>query len=184
MSRGLSTAMKTAAGDAQVSPFNLVHLAFDSGDLRIWTGNGVLSWGGYDWTGANAVMSISSPSENMEVQAKGLTISMTGLPAELLTLALAEDYQGRTCTVYFGMFSGGAVVSDPVISFRGQIDLMPIEDTGETSTVSVVVENRLIGLHRSRNRRWTDADQKMDYPTDKGLEFMQSIQEKPIDWGK
>jgi hypothetical protein len=184
MSRGLTTAFKNAAAAHEVIPFNLVHMAFDSGDVRIWTGHGTLTWGGYDWTGAGAVIGISAPSENVQVEAKGVTVSLSGLPADILAIALDEDYQGRQCTIYYGLFSAGSIIADPVISFRGPMDVMPITDTGETSAISVAIENRLIVLHRSRNRRWTDADQKMDYPDDKGFEFVQSIQEKPIDWGQ
>jgi len=184
MSRGSSAAMIAAHGGDQLQPFNLVHLAFDSGDVRIWTGHGDLSWGGFTWTGAHSLLGISASEETGQVESKGITLSLSGLPADILAIALAEDYQGRRCTVYLGEISGGAVVVDPVVTFRGEMDTMPITDGGTAATVTLKVENRLVILHRSRNRRWTSADQKIDFPDDKGFDFVQSIQEQPIEWGQ
>ena len=36
----------------------------------------------------------------------------------------------------------------------------------------------------SRQRRYTSEDQKIDYPNDKGLEFVAEIAEKEIVWGR
>lgn len=183
MSRGLKAAFKAANSATDVQPFNLVHFAFDSGDIRLWTGTGELSWDGFTWTGAGGLLGFTTPKEDTEVKANGISISLSGMPAEVLSIALGEDYQGRSCTVYYGVFSAGAIVDDPMIAFRGKMDVMPIVDSGDKSTISITVENRLIILHRSRSRRWTDEDQKIDYPDDKGFEFLQSLQEKEIEWG-
>ena len=42
---------------------------------------------------------------------------------------------------------------------------------------------RLIDLDRSRARRFTSEDQKIDYPDDKGLEMVASLQDTVIIWG-
>ncbi len=183
MSRGASSALKAAVGAQKVQPFNMVHMAFDSGDIRLWTGRGEISWNGYTWTGASGLLGISTIEETAEVKAAGIRLSLSGVPADLLAIALAEDYQGRTATIYYGAFSGGSIVADPVVSFRGKMDVMPIADSGDASTIILEVENRLIILHRSRSRRWTDEDQKIDFPDDRGFEYVQSIQEKDIKWG-
>lgn len=183
MSRGLSSALKSALADKEVHPFTMVHMDFDSGSLRLWTGRGDLTWGGKTWTGSAGLLGFSTISETTEVQSKSLNISLSGMPAEILLLALDEDYQGRDCTVYFGAFSGGAIVVDPIITFRGKMDVMPISDSGDTSAITLTVENRLVVLHRSRGRKWTASDQKIDYPNDKGFNFVQSIQGKKIQWG-
>ena len=49
--------------------------------------------------------------------------------------------------------------------------------------MSVTAESRLIDLDVTRERRYTDADQKIDFPDDKGLEFIADIQDKEIIWG-
>jgi hypothetical protein len=48
----------------------------------------------------------------------------------------------------------------------------------------LTAESRLIDLERSRERRYTSEDQKIDYPNDKGLEFIADLQDKEIVWGR
>ena len=44
--------------------------------------------------------------------------------------------------------------------------------------------NVLIDLNRSRVRRYTNEDQQIDYPTDVGFEYVQSLQDFEIKWGR
>ena len=64
------------------------------------------------------------------------------------------------------------------------MDLMNIDDGGQTCTISVSAESRLIDLDRTRERRYTSEDQKIDFPNDKGLEFIADLQDKEIIWGR
>ena len=60
---------------------------------------------------------------------------------------------------------------------------MTIKDSGETSTIELTVESRLIDLQRQRERRFTDADQKYFYPGDTGLQYVAGLQDQVIYWG-
>jgi hypothetical protein len=64
------------------------------------------------------------------------------------------------------------------------MDTMGIEDSGDTANIGLTAESRLIDLERSRERRYTSEDQKIDYPNDKGLEFIADLQDKEIVWGR
>ena len=50
--------------------------------------------------------------------------------------------------------------------------------------ISISVENKLIAFEKSKIRRYTAEDQKIDHPTDKGFEFVTAIVEKEIIWGR
>jgi hypothetical protein len=64
------------------------------------------------------------------------------------------------------------------------MDVMVVSDSGATGEIAISVENRLIEFERTAIRRNTAEDQKIDYPTDKGFEFVAEIQEKDIVWGR
>jgi len=64
------------------------------------------------------------------------------------------------------------------------MDTMIIAENAEYSTITVSVENKLIAFERSKIRRYTAEDQKIEHPTDKGFEFVAKIQEKEIIWGR
>ncbi len=73
--------------------------------LRLWTGVGTLVFEGVSWTGAGTLLGVSTIEETTETAAKGADITITGLPPEVLSLALGTPYQGRTCKIYFGVLT-------------------------------------------------------------------------------
>ena len=76
------------------------------------------------------------------------------------------------------------MVADPYLVFDGRMDVMTIDDSGSTATVSLSVESRLIDLERPRLRRYTPEDQKTNFPNDTGMDFVPTIQNVAIQWGR
>jgi len=181
MSRSLSVALANALDDEVVNPFFAVDLDFSSGPLYFWTGLGDLVIGSKTYFGVGTLLNISSVEETTEIEAKGASISMSGIPSSFLALALTEPYQGRECRIYFGVMSSP---SNYVEIFAGELDQMTVIEEAETCTISVTAENILIKLERPVVRRFTDQDQKSRYPNDKGLEFVASLQNKELFWGR
>lgn len=185
MSRGLESGMLAATTADVVRPIVLVQCDFDSGNLNLWSGIGDLTVDSVTYVGAGTLLSISGISESAELSASGVTVTLSGVTEPLISKARDEDYQGRELKILLGaMDSTNSVIDDPVIIFSGFMDVMTIQDAGETATIAVQVENRLIEFQRNRVRRYTAEDQKLDYPTDKGLEFVAEIAEKEIVWGR
>ena len=164
-----------------VYPFFAVELQFDSNIVRTWTGQGTLVLqDGTEWVGTGQLLSVSSIEETQEMSVKGATLTMSGIPSELLSLALSEPYQGRVCKIYFG-------VKDEAIFneiFSGYMDQMDIEDGPDTATITMKVENKLIDLERARVARYTSGYQKSIYPDDLGLDFLEDLQDKKLPWGR
>ena len=185
MSRSLTSAMESAVTADLVRPITLVQCAFDSGNLNLWSGIGDLTVSGVDYVGAGSLLSIGEIAETSELSANGITVTLSGVTSPLLSKARDEDYQGRELKVLLGaMDAVNGVISNPIVVFSGFMDTMVINDGGETSTIQVTVENRLIEFERTRVRRYTAEDQKIDFPTDKGLEFVAEMEEKEIVWGR
>lgn len=187
-SRSLTAAMQTMAQADVVEPLVLVEALFDSNAptsyLYLWNGIGNLMHDSKTYIGAGNLLSISSIAENVELKAAGVTVVLSGISDPLLSKAQTEDYQGRELTIRLGGFdSSGNVIADPIIVFSGFMDTMTISDGGDTATIAVTVENRLVEFEKTRVRRYTDNDQRILHPTDKGLEFVSQIQEKEIVWG-
>ena len=131
--------------------------------------------------GVGTLLNISSVEETTEIEAKGASISMSGIPSYFLALALTEPYQGRECRIYFGVVNSPI---DYVEIFAGELDQMTVLEEAESCTISVTAENVLIKLERPVVRRFTDQDQKSRYPTDRGLEFVAGLQNKELFWGR
>lgn len=185
MSRSLSTEMQAVASAELLRPIYLIDMEFTSGDVYFWSGVGNLTFNSNSYIGAGDLLSIGSVSETAELQANGATVTLTGIKQSLVTIARDEPYQGRPLTIRLGALDdSGDLIASPVIIFSGFMDVMTISDSGDSSTISISVENKLIAFERSSVRRYTNEDQKIDNPSDKGFEFVTKIQEKEIIWGR
>jgi len=208
MSREIGTGIATALEAVELQPFFGVQLYLDSGNLFFWTGLGDLTIGGITYVGTGQFLKISEMEETAEIAARGATITLSGIPSNLISLALTEPYQGRLCKIMFGAIDanreylkledgsfvlredGGRIditegdVTPTVELFSGYIDQMNIDEGPETSTIAISVESRLIDLERVRVFRFTDQSQKSRFPNDKGLEFVEDLQDKQFNWGR
>ena len=206
MSRDLATDIITALDDDVIYPFFAIELLFDGDNtLRLWTGLGTLTHNSQDWVGTGTLLNISTVEEASEIAVKGATVTLSGIPSSVISLALPQPYQGRVCNLYFGMFTVNRLLqqsSDFILLqngskvlletdqtsisniFSGYMDQMNILETPSTSTIELVVENRLIDLQRARIARFTSEYQKSLYPTDLGLDFVEDLQDKDISWGR
>ena len=129
------------------------------------------------------MLSISPIEETVEIAARGVNLALNGINSSLVSVALTESYQGRSAKVYLGVISSGAVVSDPYLVFDGRMDVMTIEDAGDTANISLSAESRLIDLERARVRRYTNNDQQNQFAGDTSLRFVADLQDKEIAWG-
>ncbi len=207
MSRDLSTNTIDNISQDVVYPFFATELRFDGDNtLRLWTGQGTLVLeDGTSWVGTGNLLDISAIEETSELAVKGATLTLSGVPSEVLSLALSEPYQGRVCNIYFGTLSQGSLLQESSSYillqdgsrinletgekgfneiFSGYMDQMNIEESGETSTIQLLVENKLVDLERARVARFTSGYQKSIYAGDLGLDFVEDLQDKQIPWGR
>ena len=82
-----------------------------------------------------------------------------------------------------GVLAPNELIADPVSLFAGRMDQMVIDEQGDTSTIGLAVESNLIDLNKNRERRYTDQDQKSDYPSDLFFEYVAGLQHKRLTWG-
>jgi hypothetical protein len=157
---------------------------FANGTLRLWSGIGTKSWNGQSWIGAGNLLGISEISETAEVRAVAFTCSLSGNVGPLIAIALAEARVGKPGKVWLGTLdASGAVTADPYLAFEGRLDVPHIEDAGAGGcTISMRYESHLADLQRARERRWTHEDQQIDYPGDRGFEYVESLVDQVLVW--
>lgn len=167
--------------DQELTAFMAIELFFDSGTVRLWNGIGDLTFNANTYSGTGQLLNVSSIEESAEIGAKGVSLSLSGVSSTILSYALTENYQYRDIAIHVGTIDSGTVDSYQI--FSGRMDVMTIEEQGETCSINLTAENRLIDLERPRVRRYTSEDQKSLYPGDKGFDFVNSLQETEIQWG-
>jgi hypothetical protein len=206
MSRDISPTVLDALEDDVIYPFFAIELLFDGDQvLRLWTGTGTLVYNSIEYYGTGNLLTFDTIEETSEIAAKGATVTLSGVPSEVISLALTEPYQGRKANIYFGTFQRGQILqessnyillegggkifledtkTDLTQIFSGYMDQMNIDEGSDTSTVTLTIENKLIDLEKPRTARFTSTYQKTLFPNDKGLEFVEDLQTKEIVWGR
>lgn len=167
--------------------FTAVKAEFDTETIYLWSGDYDLVIDGNTYTGAGTLLSISDIEDTLELKSSGLSISLAGMDATMLDLALTENYQNRFITVYLGyLFGSTDTVVGTMTLFKGRMQSMTINDDPNGSTITVDAENRLIDLQRPSNLRYTKASQEYvaGLTVDTCFNRVQSLQDKEIIWGR
>lgn len=158
-----------------------------SAPVRVWTGLETKQFtdfsGSANYIAVGAYGGISAVAETTEVSAKGIELVLSGVDSNYVSLALQNNYRGRTVAVYIIVWDSTHTNYQQSMIFRGRMDQMVITENETSSTINLKCESRLIDLNRPRERRYTDEFQKSLYPNDTGLEFMASMADKSVYWG-
>ena len=189
MARDITTAFKNSIEGALVKPIIGIELEFSDGTLRFWNGYGDLTMtaGGSSKTfaGAGDMLGVSEIEESSTLSMSGVTLTLAGIKSSIIATALGANYTNRKGAIYLGLFdTSNNVIADVYTLFKGNMDVMNIQEGSETCVITLKLESRLITFEKSSNRMYTLEDQKVDFPNDVGFEFIPDLQDKEITWGK
>lgn len=210
MSRDIPPLLLPLLENDVLFPFYTVTLEFDSETLNFWTGSGQLILDDVTYIGTHDLMSISDIEETSELAVKGATLSLAGLDSSVVSLALQEPYQGRPCTINFGLYTnlagqgkllnetsppkafilleqGGDIQLEGDIAFTeifsGYMDTMDITEGTQSSTIAIAASNKLIDLERSRVFKYNKSTQESVDAKDKGFNWVEAMADKSVYWG-
>lgn len=207
MTRIVSPDYALEAEKPSITMVCMVEVNYDSGTVRVHDGIGSIVLGGNILTEAGEQLDaenddnlindatiapfygigdfggIESVEENIEVVARQVTLTCSGLDSTWVTPALTEDYQNRTVTVYLGFFSPdtGALIGSPEVIWEGRINQQTITLSKGDATLSMTCEHRL--RREPRIARYTNADQQIIHPGDRFFDLTHTIEGFVNRWG-
>jgi hypothetical protein len=183
MTRDVTPAYAAELDAPLVRPVIFYEGEFSGDTLRLWSGVGPKDWNGQTWTGAGNLVSISDVTETAETTAQGITTTLSGMPSDLISLVHTEAQQGLPGRVWLAFLDASdAIIADPFLAFSGRLDVPAVEDRGDTCSISIQYESRLVDLQRPRVWRYTHESQQAVYPDDLGFEYVAELQQKEILW--
>ena len=100
MSRDITPAVAAALNASELQPAIFFEGEFPSGMVRIWTGVGDISWDGKTWTGVGVLLGLGALEETSDVVASGTTVSLSGVPLDLVSLAIKRKQSILAIVVY------------------------------------------------------------------------------------
>ena len=185
MSRDITPAFATALADPSLRPVIFFEGQFATGWVRIWSGLGSVNWNGQTWAGAGSLLGLGGIDETGEVVAGGTAVSLSGVPLDLVSLAIDEARQGLPGRIWLALLTPEQeVIADPVQAFSGRLDVPELQEDGETCRITISYESRLIDLGVARSWRYTHESQQVLHPGDRGFEHVTAIQDREITWGR
>ena len=208
MTRIVSPDYALEAEKPSITMVCMVEVNYDSGTVRVHDGIGNIVLGGNILTEAGEQLDaenddnlindatiapfygigdfggIESVEENIEVVARQVTLTCSGLDSTWVTPALTEDYQNRTVTVYLGFFSPdtGALIGSPEVIWEGRINQQTITLSKGDATLSMTCEHRL--RREPRIARYTQADQELLHTGDRFFDLTHTIEGFVNRWGR
>lgn len=174
-----------------IRPAWLVELQFSNAYVHIWSGRGVLTWRGREFSNGQSdhmlMGSISNVSESGEMKANGITYSISGIPPtsaagrDLIKQADLYTSQGGTVRLWFATLTAAyALDGDPWPLAETLIDVPLIRMNPDGVEIALSTETRLSRQQSRQGRRYTHEDQQLDYPGDLGFAFVNEIQDKTL----
>lgn len=152
--------------------------------LRVCSAAYDVVWNGYTWIGVGTLGNLEPIEEQASLEAIGIRLTLTGVPTDLVAVSLAEQYQGRPIQVWFTPLREDLqIMATPVRMFSGRMDTMDTE-VGDTATITVAAESRMVSWDKPRVRRYNNEDQQSRYPGDRGFEYVAQMVEKQLLWGR
>ena len=182
---GIDASIINRLGASEQNIFFALKAEFDSDDILIWTGTDDLIINSETYIGAGSLLTISSMEETTELASNGVVVTISGMDATVVNLALTENYQNRPITIFLGYVMGGTnEVAGTITLFKGRMTSLVINDTPAGSSVTIDSESRLVDLDRPSHFRYTKESQNFLHSGDTSLNRVSSLQDKQIVWGK
>lgn len=166
-------------------PVFFFEATFGGSYLRLCSRSRDISWNTHTWQGNGWLNPFDGLRETANMESTGLQVRLTGLDQALIALILNDAVQSDTGKLWLGMLdASGVVIADPILEFRGYLDVPEISDDGATGDVIINYEDESVFLLRPSEIRWTDEAQRSLFPGDTGFRYTPKLEEWTGYWGR
>lgn len=136
------------------------------------------------YIGIGQIGAISSVRVTPDIRPIPVTLSLSGIPNNILYEALNEDYYGNVVEVYSCFTDdNGKPLTTPALDWSGFIDTVDIQAGESSGDMTVTCESKFTFWDRANLRRYTDVDQQTEYAGDEFFEFLPQMMELELQWG-
>ena len=143
-----------------------------------------LGYSGNTYNSSSALKGISSVTETSEVQVGAVSITLSGVSQEYISILLSQTYIDRQVTVQRVLLGNDySIIGDPILIYDGRIQSFSITDNSDTSTVSIMASSHWADFEKKAGRRTNHNSQQIYFPGDLGFEFAPNTV-RDLKWGR
>jgi hypothetical protein len=159
---------------------------FNDGHAYNWTGLGTLTLDGHDWVGAGELVSLGPLPFGGDDAASPMTITLSGVNAAFVSEARSlPTVRGRSQLLYLQFFDADLQPLDTKYLLADRLmDVMGYSGVGPAQrSISLTSEDVWTARNTAEHANWSDANQQVLFPGDRGLEFVaELVPGKRITW--
>jgi hypothetical protein len=180
----ISDVQQTAFSSAYFSAAYFAEFQFTTGTARFTSWNTSLDWGGYTWTGAGTMGSVTPVKQSEKLQSMALDFTLTVADPAVIAAALseAETYRNKPVYLYTAPMNDGAILGTPILTWQGVMDQMSLSLETSGGSVSLRCLPAADKMSVAQNLRINDATQKAAYPSSRGFEYQSGLIADPHLW--
>jgi hypothetical protein len=187
MTRALTTAIKNALATNDIKPFHLLTINFATPvnfTDSTYSLTSSVSGTSVTYSPSSFIIGISDFSEEIDVTKSSVTISLSGANQTFISTVLNENIANRSVTIHRGLLdSNNAIISDPFLLYKGNIENFAINENTKSSVVNLSVVSHWADFEKKNGRKTNNTSQQRFFNTDVGMDFSsQTVLD--IKWGR
>jgi hypothetical protein len=187
MSRSLTTAIKNALATNEIRPFHLLTIGFSTPvnftDCSFPLTSSV-SGSSVTYSPSDFIIGISDFTEEIDLTKSSLSISLSGADQTFISTVLGENVTNDVVTIHRGLLdSSNAIIADPFLLYKGNIENFAIQETTKSSFVNITVVSHWADFEKKNGRKTNNTSQQRFFSTDVGMDFS-SETVLDIRWGR
>lgn len=151
-------------------------LQFPSGTKRYWTGHEGKDAFGNTFSPTNGeLLGLDKIVYEKRPQAHEVVLNLSPLSSDIKSKVRTDDYQEETAKIWIAALkSDWTLEEDPQLWFTGKMQTDSITYSNDRYLINLKLEQGLISHTRASNLKYSDEDQKQDFPNDTGFEFAEN----------
>ncbi|TAK50233.1 MAG: hypothetical protein EPO23_03235 [Xanthobacteraceae bacterium] len=164
------------------TPVLLAEIGHPDGTGYFWTGVGEIAWNGHTFTGAGALGSVAPITFSTELALRDITFGVRGVAPDDAA-RLGSEVTGLAANVWLASLEDGRIVGEPAQVVASTLDYQALETTDDGAvSLAVIGKGGFYTLERALDEVWSATSQKRIYPDDTGLDLIETLQNKELQW--
>ena len=179
MSRDIHSEVLTATRQQQVIACHLGKFEFKEETLYFNTSPVEITYKSQTYYAVGNFGSVDDIVETDELSTSSLDVHLSMINDDMRAYAAKLEYSNRPATIYRAYLNDNyELIGEPLVLFYGAMDNVTFNERGEESVLTLTIADHLIDWARTRNGRYTSAEQKLIDSTDTGLDHIEDAVQK------
>jgi len=181
MPRSLSTALQTQVSSTATKTAFLVELNLSS-TIRLtdWYSNVTYDSNSYEAGGS--FLTVDSTIETGQLEVNEVNIGFSNVTNQVRSLVQDGAFTDKTVDIYLAYFDTNETIVGAINYFTGQIRNVSINETINSSVLSMTVASHWANWNLTKGRHYSDESQQSFSSGDKGLEYATQVK-SDVRWG-